>query len=175
MVGKVMETNSIRPMCSDIIHMVATILAWGIRPLSRLPSSSWETMAVRSSGVGMGTAAELVGADASSAGARTSADISNQGQFQNSPGCRISSTGQRTIINGRVGTISHLRETLSSSTGMQTEREITLGWLKNAMEGRFIPLKVTVAMRLDVDLIELEVEPYTGMWCQTTRQMGEYV
>ena len=67
---------------------------------------------VRSSGAGMDTATELAGVDASSVGVRISVDILNQGQFRSFPMCRISWIGPSHIITGRIGTISHLQETL---------------------------------------------------------------
>jgi len=55
----------------------------------------------------MDTATELAGVDALSAGARTSADISNLGQCRSSLMYRISWIGLSHIIISRAGTTSH--------------------------------------------------------------------
>ena len=128
-------------------------------------------MAERSSGAGTDTTTESAGADASSAGVQISVGISNQEQSRNSPGFRISSTGQRTIINCRTGATSLRPEISLLSTGMRMEPGITLGWLSDVMEGRFIPSKVTEAMLLGVDRIELGVGPYTAMLFRNTRSI----
>ena len=81
-------------------------------------------MAERSSGAGMDITKESAGVDALSAGARTNADISNQGQFQSSPMYRISWTGPSHIITGRAGIISRPLEISSLLTGMRMGPEI---------------------------------------------------
>ena len=111
----------------------------------------------RSSGVGTDIKKEKVGAGVSSAGVRISVDISSQEQSRNSPGCRISSTGQRTIITGRAGIISRRLEILLSSTGMQMEPEITLDLLNDVMGKLYIPSKAIEAMQSREDHIELGV------------------
>ena len=111
-------------------------------------------MAERSSGTGTDTTAESAGADALLAGAQISVGISNLGQYRSFPMCRISWTGQKTIITGRTGIISRPLGILLSSTGTQMEQEIMLGLLNDVMEERYIRLKAIEAMRLGVELIE---------------------
>ena len=113
----------------------------------------------------MGITKGSAGVDASSAGVQISVGISSQEQFRNSPGCRISSTGQRTIITGRAETISRPQGISSLSIGMQMEPEIMSGWLSGVMVGRFIPSKAIEVMRLGVARTESGAEPYMGIVC----------
>ena len=120
----------------------------------------------------MGIAAEPAGAVASSVGVQISVGISNQGQFRNSPGCRISWTGPNHIIIGRAETTSHRRGISSLLTGTQMEPEIMLDWLNVVMGGLFTPLKAIEAMQLDEDRIELGVGQYMGIVCQSIEKLA---
>ena len=101
---------------------------------------------------------ESAGVDASSVGVQISVGISSLGPCRNSHGFRISWTGQRHIITGRAGTISHLQGISSLSTGMQMKPEIMLVLWNDVMEKQYIPLRATEAMQLGEAPTELGVE-----------------
>ena len=131
-------------------------------------------MAERSSGAGTDSTAESAGVDASSAGVQISVGILNLEQFRNSHGYRISSTGQRTIINGRAGATSLRPEISLLSTGTQMELEITSDWWNDVMEELYIPSREIEVMQLSVEHIGLGVEPYMGMWCRSIKRKRDF-